>query len=133
MTRRAYISCPLEAALAYKDLGMRFVDENGEEIHIKSLANGAYWQKGYAAGDHIGNHYIDDESLPLLEPQELDEWRVGDWIYWIKSEGDSDNYEGQQVMTIHEIRQAIADGYKQCSLVARDDINFPAIQYEDVV
>ena len=82
---RPYIKCPLEAALAFKNLGFKIVSKYQSSLTLMEFHHGGYWVASDGIG-YTGVLYISDESLPLLEPM------VGD-ICELKGNPDYDHYD----------------------------------------
>lgn len=133
MTKRPYISCPLEAALAIQNHGFCFVDIHGERYGTPSMVIHFYYNK-----PRPQRHLIAPESLPLLEPMDGDWVSANDMCYRKRTSKD-----GQ--FTIYEIcGYSTRDGYRfpkneHCEsqflnvmkIIHRNGKPFPTIQYED--
>ena len=132
MTRRAYIDCPLSAALAAKNHGFKFVNKGGDELVLVQEMSGRHvfqkWTDAYFSGkpyrqliDFCGDYYIDGESLPLLEPM------VGDLLHGYH---DNPKLYNPSFFILPEDFNIKCYGW-EFKIIQRNNHPFPTIQYED--
>ncbi len=128
MTKIPYIDCALEAALAAKNHGFRFVREHGKEIEHYDLVN-----LELMFPDGITSKiYIHPDSMGLLDAL------PGDLVY-THCQGDIDRYAtvGENTMYLHtrpspgRIKE-IREGGGIATIIQRQGKAFPDIQWEEV-
>lgn len=143
MKTKPYIKCPLEAALAAKNFGFKFKDENNRTMKWAKreglIVMGCNGWNEVSLNDSRTKYYIAAESLPLLEPM------VGDIIFgravvsWSGTKYDyCDRIEeiDDQCYTLQsgpEITRGeyLDDGDESFRIIQRNNKPFPEIHYEN--
>lgn len=146
MTRKAYISCPLEAALAAINQKIMFVSADGNNLFFTIGDGEVAWYEEFITERRIfneiyshGKFFVNDNSFTLFDPV------VGDIIFGraiVSWSGDKYDYCGR----IKEIDdqcyvlqsgpelprgEYLDDGDESFRIIQRNGKPFPAIEYED--
>lgn len=114
MTRRAFIRCPLEAALAVKNFGFKFIT-NGDSLLIPDEY--IYEEAGNYLCYGKSKRYISPDSLPLLEPKKDDLYAHDCACGWLTTSPSVD-----------WLRQL---GHFR--IIQRDGKPFPKVEWEEIV
>jgi hypothetical protein len=124
---RAYISCPLEAALAAKNFGFEYDHDDYGRISPDDF----FHELPELSSIHLdGNFYIAPESLPLLYPL------VGDLVwhdeYFIWKREQTKQYIDAHFFGLDTDGNRLSPFCGTSRIIQRNNKPFPAIQYEDV-
>ncbi len=128
MTRRAYISCPLEAALAAKNFGFEFkclanIRGNDWKIIEDILEIELDCYREVITHYQLSKYYIKEESLHLLEPM------GGDLIYQRHNNRINDDLDSYSVW--EKNFNTKFEGWT-FTIIQRQGKPFPKIEWEDV-
>ena len=122
ITKRPYIECPLEAALAAKHHGFKFENEYmNRAIEVEDFAHFT---------DEYYRDHLTKESLSLLQP------KIGDMYFWISGEGTPWwEYHARFIYdndTVELAKCALSKPELKSRIIQRNNQPFPKIEYEDV-
>lgn len=136
MTKRPYIACPLEAALAVKNFNLKaalsnqsfniqFEDKSGARLDHQVVKNQMTWWYRINNEPYLGSEfYLREGSLPLLEPMvgDLVEVNRGQILYGIIT--DLEKNTGFYINGTHW-------GSYDFKIIQRNGKQFPKIEWEE--
>lgn len=121
MTNKPYISCALEAALAAKNHGFKFIDKETCSEEREYIITYELILEGGDFHRPLNKYYIAEESLPLLEPLN-DDWGVINTLV---------DYERCDTVEIYVCAKYDLNVRGNFQIIWRNGLPFPKVQYEE--